>query len=460
MALSLGESNSKNVDDLLNWGKRALEIDSSLALTVLRAWRMAKIPVSRMLEIQQLPFSFLWSLYTNLQKQNRDEEAGACLLALEQCIEKAQPPESSTLWTPSLLKNWNILQAQYRLQIAAERIKRYLRAGDWERLRTLSETRAKLRRDRFQIEWDRLDLSETSSSVLRRLRLREWETTRGLFPEWILECRLLELESGMSAKWMQEPLVEVMLMDGISSENLKRLTDCRVTMGDAPFLENVMDAKNAESTGKPSEALSLLDSFLSREQIPSRFLHRIWIWRANLLEQAGQMNAAIEAVQKAALVCPSDPDVVEVMERLGCAPRNELKGMEPKLDIGFRGERLMLKYAYLEEKSEGREGSRLHLVWRFRGGLPPDLQMEVRIRGQEGQLLAKKNTRVDQVESANFNRGNPIPGALWTWTVQIPPKAEDGQRVEILLFSEAKRLTSDDGLSVLELNMKQLPRIP
>ena len=459
LALSLGERNAKNMDDLLNWGRRALEIDSTLALTVLRAWRMARIPVSRMLDIPQLPFSFLWSLYAGLQKQHLDEEAGACLLALENCLEKEQPPESSTLWTTALWKHWNIQQAQYRLQIATERIKRCLRTGDWEGLRALPETRATVRRDRFQIEWDRMGLSETSSAVLRRLRLREWDTKYGLLPEWLLECRLLELEAGMSAKWMQEPLAEVILMDGISSENLKRLAECRRTMGEATFLEYVMDAKTAESTGKTAEALRLLDFLQNREMIPPRFFHRMWLWRANLLEQDGQMNAAREAVQKAALACPSDPDVVEAMERLGGAPLNEWKDVVPTLDIGFKGERLLLKQVYLERKQEEGEGLQLHLVWRLRGGLPPDLKMEVRIRGPEGQLFMRKNTRVDQEVSANFNRGNPIPGALWTWTVPVPPKAEDGQRVEMLLLSEDKLLTSDEGLSVLELYLKKLPYI-
>ena len=460
LALSFGERDSKGVDDLLNWGRRALEIDSSLGMTVLRAWRRARIPTSRLLEIPDLPISFLWSLYSSLRKQNCDDEAGECLVALEKGVEREVPPASSTLWTPTFWKYWINLQSQYRIQIIVERVKRCLRLGDWEGLYTLSNSPAKLRRERFQMEWDRMNLPEASSFVLRRLHLREWELKNGLLPEWRLEYRLLELGAGMSAKWLQEPLAEVILMEGISSENLNRLLACRATMGDATFLEYVMDAKNAESTGKLSEALSLLDSLLNRERVPSRFLHRIWLWRANLLERDGQMNAAIEAVQKAALACPSDPDVVEAMERLGCAPRNELKGMEPKLDIGFRGERLLLKYAYLEGELEGGEGLQLNLIWHFKGGLPPDLKMEVRIRGQENQVLIKRNTVLDEEETAYFNRGTPIPGSQWTWTVPISSNAVQGERVEVLLLSENKLLMSDEGLSVVEINMRKLPHIP
>ncbi len=460
LALSMSEDDPEIVEDLLHWGGRALEMDASLSLTVLRAWQRAQIPVDRMLDIPQLPFSFLWSLYTHLQKQNRDEEAGDCLLALENGLEREQPPSDSILWTEALWKNWNILRAQYRLQIAAERIKRCLRAGDWEGLHRLSETRATLRHDRFQIEWDRMGLSETSSPVLRRLRLREWEAKPGLFPEWILEWHLLELESGMSAKWTQETLVEVILMDGISSENLKRLNACRSTMADAKMLERLVDAKNAELVGKSAEALSILGAILNREQIPPRFHHRIWLWRAKLLERDGESTAAVEALQKAALICPSDLDILEAMERLGCAPQDDWSDLGPKLDIGFKGERLTLKQAYFSRETEGNKGLQLQLVWRFRGGLPPDLKIEVRIRGPQGQVLMRKNTLVDQEMLARFNRGNPIPGSQWTWTVPVPPKAEEGQRVEILLLSEDKLMTSDEGLSYVELNMKKLPLIP
>ena len=86
--------------------------------------------------------------------------------------------------------------------------------------------------------------------------------------------------------------------------------------------------------------------------------------------------------------------------------------------------------------------------------------MEVRIRDQEGRVLVKKNAIVDQETSAHFNRGNPIPGSQWTWTVLFPPKAEEGKRVEILLLSDDKLLISDEGLFYIELNMKKLPLIP
>ena len=460
LALSLDAGDPKTEADLLDWGGRALEMDSSLGLTVLRAWRMARIPVSRMLEIPKLPFPFLWSLYTSLQKQNRENEAEDCLLSLEKSVDRQQPPDDSTLWTPALWKNWNILQAQYRLQIAAERIKRCLRAGDWDGLLRLSETRAKLRHDRFQLEWDRMGLSETSSPVLRRLRLREWESKQGLFPEWIMEWHLLELESGVSAKWMQETLAEVILLDGISSENLKRLTACRATMADAKFLEWVLDAKNRESIGKTDEALSRVELLLGSNTVPPRFLHRIWLWLALLLEKAGQKTAAAEAIQQAAMACSSDPDVKEAMDRLGFSSLDRLQDMEPKLNIGFRGERVNLKQAYFSRETGETNGLQFHSVWRFRGGLPPDLAMEVRIRDQEGHVWMKKNVVLDQEMSAHFNRGNPIPGSQWTWTVLFPPKAEKGKRVEILLSSDNKLLISDEGLFYIELNMEKLPLIP
>ena len=459
LALSLGEHTSTNRYELLKWGRRALEIDSSLSLTVLRAWQTAQIPVSLLLEIRPLPISFLWSFYSSLQKQNRDEEAGQCLRVLEKSIETERPPEASILWPPALWKKWNRQQARYRLQIAQERIKRCLRAGEWEKLSTLEETPVELRRNRFRVEWERMDMDETSSPVLRRLRLREWESAHGLLPEWRLEWNLLELEAGMPARWMQDSLVEEILMSGISPENQKRLMACRGTMVDARFLEQVLEAKNSESAGTTAEASARVEALLENELVPPRYFHRIWLWLALLLEKEGQTSGAVEAIQKAALACPSDPDVREAMNRLGCDSRDKLKDLVPKLDFGFRGEKCTLKTAYFTRETEDHDVLHLNLIWRFRGGLPSDLAMEVRIRGQEGRILMRRNTGVDQETSASFNRGNPIPGSLWTWTVPVPPAAEDGRRVEILLSSEGKPMVSDEGLSVLELNMEKLPLI-
>ena len=460
VALSLGECDPQSLENLLSWGRRALEIDPALGPIVLRAWRMAQIPVARLLELPKLPISFLWNLYANLQKQNRDEEAVACLGVLEKCIGKEKPPESSTLWNTALWEHWNGQQTQYRLRIAAERIMRSLQTGNVEDLQELLPTRAKLRRERFQEEWNRLNGGETSSEVLRRLRLREWELKNGLLPEWLLEFQLSELESGMTARWLQEPMMEVILLDGVSAEMLKRLTMNPSSLSDALCLKHVVDAKNAESTGKTIEALASLNALLNCEKIPRRFLHRVELWRAKLLEKEGHLKDAVEALQKASLACPSDPDVVEAMERLGCDPRKDWKDAGPNLDIGFRGERILLRSVYLEPDSDGREGISVHSVWRLRGGLPPDLQIEVRIRGQDGKILMKKNTVLDQEADAAFNRGNPIPGSLWTCRVPLSPMAEEGERVEISLVSENKRLISDEGISVLELNLNKLPHIP
>ena len=448
-----------DLEDLLEWGSKALSMDASLAWTVLDSWRVGKVPVSRILGMSRLPISSLWSLYTLLDKQNRSEDARRCLVALDRCLAEARPPESSSLWNPSMWKRWSIQQAQYRIRLSNEWLKRHLREGDWEGLLSLAESRARFQQDRFQVELDKMELTGTASVVLRRLRLREWEASRGLSPEWTLEWGLLELEAGMPARQLQEPMAEVILMDGISAANLGRLRDCGGALADAPFLTGLLAAKDLEAAGQTKEAVSALTVLTDSGTVPARFVHRILLWQADLLRQAGDTAAAVEALREASLACPSDPDVAAALEHCGEASASELTHGGPDLDIGFKGGQLRLLHACVERDAEEARETALHLVWRFRGGLPPDLKMEVRIRGGEGRLLARKSVSVDKEESAKYNRGNPPVGSRWTWTIPLPPSAESGKRVEVFLLSAEKRLASDEGMVAIELNMEKLPRV-
>lgn len=448
-----------DLEDLLDWGSRALEMDASLAWTVLDSWRVGKVPVSRILNISRLPISSLWSLYTLLDKQNRREDARRCLVALDRCLAEARPPESSSLWNASTWKRWGIQQTQYRIRLSNEWLKRHLREGDWEGLGSLAESRAQFQKDRFQVELDKMELAGTASVVLRRLRLREWEASRGLSPEWTLEWGLLELEAGMPARQLQEPMAEVILLDGMSAATLGRLRECSDALADAPFLAGLLDAKVLEAAGQADAAVSALTVLRDSGTVPARFIHRILLWQADLLRQAGKTAEAVEALREAAMACPSDPDVEAALEQCGEVPVSGLTHGGPDLDIGFRGGQLRLRHACLEGDADETNGFALHLVWRFRGGLPPDLKMEVRVRGGEGRLLARKALSVDKEVSARFNRGNPPVGSQWTWTIPLPPSAESGKQVEVFLMAAEKRLVSDEGLGVVELSMPKLPRV-
>ena len=458
-ALSRRANSDRDVEILLDWGSRALDLDASLAWMVLNAWWTGRVPTSRVLDLPDLPIDFLWNLYARLDKLNRTENVLQCLLALDRRMEAARPPEASLLWTPSMWKRWTIQQAQDRIRLAGEWLKRNLREGDWKGVEASAASRAQARHDRFQVEMDKMELSGTASQVLRRLRLREWAETGRLTPDWTLEWVLLELEAAMPVRQIQEPLAEMILMDELGSGDLDRLLACRSALAESPFLTALLVALEAESSGRFEEAAAALDSSLDNGFVPGRLVHRAWLWRSRLLRRAGREPEAEEALRAAARACPSDPDVEAALMELGEDSGTDLAQGRPELNLGFMGGRLVLMHACLENVGKQTEGPNLHLLWRFRGGLPPDLRMDVLIRDGDGHARAHKTVAVDQTPSAKFNRGNPPAGSAWTWTVPLSSFAAKGRMVEVRLLSAGKLLPSDDGLAVVELNMKKLPRM-
>lgn len=449
-ALSRGTNSDRDAKQMLAWGSQALLLDASMAGTVLDAWWRGKVSVSRVLELPRIPLDVLWSLYVRLDKLNRTEDARLCLAALEHMQQEVRPPEASLLWAPATWKRWEIRQTQYRIRLAGERLKCDLRAGNWESVAALAPIRARALHDRFQMELDQMELSGSASPVLRRLRLREWAAAGRLSPEWMREWALLESAAGMPARQLQEPLAETILMEGLDAEQLARLRAGRIDWAEAPLLAALLAAKEAELAGRTAEAASGLAAVLESGNAPTRFVHRLWLWRANLLRQTGDAEAAESARRQAARICPSDPDVAS-------APPES--GTKSDLNVGFFGGRLMLMNASLDPARSQAGESRLQLTWRFLGGgLPSDLRLDVLIRDAEGYARFRKSIRLDQDPAAQFNRGAPPIGSSWTWTIPLSSFAAQSRMVEVRVRSVALALPSDDGLGVIELNLEKLPR--
>ena len=457
-SLSCSANSDRDKEILLDWGSRALALDASLAWTVLDAWWTGHVRAARVLELPQLPVAVLWNLYARLDQSNRTQDARRCLVALERRLETDQPPEASSLWTPSMWRRWNLRQSQYRIRLASEWLKRNLKEGNWEGVAASAASRARARHDRFQVELDKMELSGTASAVLRRLRLREWAATGGLSPDWTLEWVLLELEASTPIQRIQESLAEMILMDGLDVESLGRLRACRPALTESPLLTSLLAAQEAESSGRPEEAIAMLAPLLETGRVPSRLVHRVWIWRSRLLHRIGDDQAATEALNEAARICPSDPDGKAALAGIADKPGSDWAHATPELDLGFAGGRLLLKQAFLDTGKGPSPETRLHLLWRFQGGLPPDLQMGIHVRDEDGHVRARGSAAVDQEEAAKFNRGHPSIGSTWTWTVPLSSFAAKGRMVEVRLRSAGKTLPSDDGLAVLELNLEKLPR--
>ena len=448
-ALSMA-GGAEDRERLLEWGRRAMELDPTLAGTVFQAWRTAGVDTARMMEGGGQTTAVLWQLYALLDRQQRTEEARECLEAIGAAMEGEVAPASSALWTGESWKRWELRRARQRMRWTREALKHALEAGDWEAVRGMEPLRRQAIHEQIRSELD-ADLGGAGGDAMKRLRLREWAAQGQLPAKWVAEWAEMELDSGWTAKALQEPLAELLLMDELDEEDLGRLRERIGEMEDAPMLADLLAAKGEERRGDLAGALGRLGGWLEAGgAVSGRYAHRLWLWRAGLLARAGDGEGAEASLARAFELCPTDPDV---------AGADGWKGPEAgELDLRYRGGRLRLRRIWIEEPASGWPAGRLHLEFRFHGKLPADLKAHVRIRDASGAPVGRKTVGLDDVPEARYNRGAPALGSTWLWTVPLPRRAGEGDRLEIALLSGGRRVSSDERLGILGLDMARLPR--
>ncbi|NCD22024.1 MAG: O-antigen ligase domain-containing protein [Spartobacteria bacterium] len=451
--LARGPGMSGDRERLLDWGTRALRMDSSRAWTVFDAWWRRRIGVQRILESAELPVEILWNMYVRLDRAQRQPEARQCLMALEQRVWDEQLPPAASWWAPLRRKQWNIQQGQYRIRIATEWLKRHLREGEWEQIAASASTRAAMRSLRFQIEMDKMELAGSASPALRRLRLREWAATGRLAPDWTCEWILAESEVGSPLRSTEEFLAELILLNE-ESRLRERLAVLRLAGGEFAMANALLEALRAELAQQPEQAEAILSGAMAQGRIYPRYAHRVWLWRARLQTAAGLISEAEAAQSEAAAACPTDPDAAGGIASAVPFPAIAL----PRLDLGFAGQRLRLLRAAIQKPGDDSGTPALLLVWRFCGSLPPDLRFDMRIRDADGHARLRRGVVVDQEIVAKFNHGMPALGSTWTWTVPLTAFAAKGCLLDVWATAGKTRLPADDGLALLEINLEKLPR--
>jgi O-antigen ligase len=449
-----GPGLSDDRERLLDWGTRALRMDSSRAWTVFDAWWRRRIGVQRMLESAELPVEILWNMYVRLDRAQRQPEARQCLVALEQRVWSEQLPPAASWWAPLRRKQWNIQQAQYRIRITTEWLKRHLREGDWAQIVASAAMRSAMRSLRVQIEMDKMELAGSASPALRRLRLREWAATGRLTPDWTCEWILAESEAGSPLRSIEESLAELILLNE-ESRLRERLAALRLSGNEFAMANALLEALRSELAQQPEQAAAILSDAMVQGRIYPRYAHRIWLWRARLLHAAGLGAEAEAARAEAVAACPADPDVTDGMApAVPASPATSF----PLLNLGFAGQRLRLLQIAIQEPGDASGIPVLLLVWRFCGSLPPDLRLDVRIRDEDGHARLRKGVVVDQESAAKFNHGMPALGSTWTWTIPLTAFAAKGSLLDVWVTAGKTRLPADDGLALLEINLEKLPR--
>jgi tetratricopeptide (TPR) repeat protein len=438
--------NRADHDQLLRWGGLVLAMNRSQAGNVLSAWNMGGISVEQVLSVPDLPISGLWQLYGLLERARRVGEAAGCLEAIGRALDENRAPPESALWLPAAWDRWEKEQARNRIRWTRETLRHALRRGDFGAVRALDSRRRQVLHRQIEMELSSDAVGEGATSM-RRLRLREGVAQGRIPPSWLVEWAMLEIDFSLTARPVQEAVVEALLVDAFGEDELRRLFELRPNLSDLPMLVDLLNAKSLEMAGQPGDAATRIERWLREPQAYSRrFLKRMWLWQAELLEMAGRSEEAESARGQAALYGPGHP-----------AYGGWAVGQDAPLDIRYKGGRLRL--LGLERTApEDEPPMRMAIDWRFDGLLPHDLAVEVRFRHSNGRILARKRAALDGEFEVEFNRGAPVLGTAWRWEVELPANAVYAESVQLLVWSKSKLVATDEGLSLVEIDLERIPR--
>ena len=187
-ALNAEEKTAENLPEILALAERAFALNPSDAMMLMDRWWRAGIPLTSLARIPGLPVPVLQKLYRRANDVSdpsglADADAECILAKIEE--RTAKFPGQAGSATPQQQRAWN----RQRLWAIKERLRRNLRTGNWPAVLASAPDRAEARTLRFMTDLAPL----ASSPLLRRLRLREWNT-RNVLPrfgrvEWaISEC--------------------------------------------------------------------------------------------------------------------------------------------------------------------------------------------------------------------------------------------------------------------------------
>lgn len=192
-ALSAEEKTSENLPRILELAERAFSLNPTAALDSMDRWWHVGIPIQPFLDIEGLPLAALQKLYRRAIASGDTAEADDILSRIEfRTRPETPPPPVAKYWDPARLADWKTRLARTRIWSVRQRLRADLRAGDWAAVATSAPARAEARNLRFEILFNAF----SSSPVLRRLRLRDWNE-RGILPRhWRIEWALAECAAG------------------------------------------------------------------------------------------------------------------------------------------------------------------------------------------------------------------------------------------------------------------------
>lgn len=446
--LSLAPAAPNYRDTLLDWGQRAIRLDSSQSDLVLDSWWRAQLSYDDILSLPGLPPSLLWRLYRLLSPQPGEAAIAAqerCLDLLQTALASDELPPDAPFWTISRRKKYEAALLRFKSQLTDERLRRAVRAGDFAAVSSTFADRQQAQIERFLVQFP-----DNASDPLRRFRLRDANENLLLPPYGRVEWILAELDSSTSLRGISEPLQELLLLDLISPEQFQRLLTKRFALSSSVALRDLLDARLAVKEGRIDAAVNALEHLANSGDLDRRFQHRLWLWLANLQDQLGQSDEAERSRSRATALCASDPDT---------HPDTPPRPPDLPLGLSFAGDRLLLQGLSLSFAVQNPSQPLLLLHFRYLGGgLPPDLRLVVRGRTRPSRPLPKsaKTIVLDDFHEAFYNHGNPALGATFIATVPVTPRLRLADMLSIELVTAHHLLPQDDHMAPLLLPLNSI----
>lgn len=444
---------------LLEWGRHALSLRSGINDDILRSWDRAGIDLNQVLDEGGFPPDVVWKAYLMSDAEGSVEKSLKCLQILDRaCADPA--------YTESVFRRKATRQRIEDIRVSGLREKAgwLLRSGRWNEYRMFREQRLEAHASISATGINDVTVSED----VRYLDLRSRNSKQGLDTRDTLDLCRMEVDRGNAA------LASVMLAELALTENrngvrhLKELPNADMGLPEKDPGMCLARARVLMERGEYRLAENELMA-LKLDELSRMFRHRARLMLARCVQARGDVRATRKLLQRAALECPTDPDVIKLLLTCGgtglpvrgadggeTRPVVLLSSLIPAYGVGmsFLGGRVELVGFDIQLTGQGRGGDlAMRLFWRFWGSVPSDLTSVVTTTDARGSGMFAHHKTFHEMNSMAFVSGRPSVGSMIVQRITMPWLSLSGSRLSVGLRagSPQRLIRSVEGLRRMEI---------
>ncbi len=441
---------------LVEWGRRAVDIDPGTTSDVMAAWDEAGILTEQLESMDALPLPILREVYSYFAQQHNAAEATRVLQQL----------------TDAYAAGTTAATGPDRMFLAREKYRWLIWDGDWPAYRNALEQRRNTWHER-QINALSKETAVGSADATRRIHMRAVDREIGLTVKKLLVLSQLEWERGATNEAMIL-LSRALALGGTGNvaigEEIEAFKAWRNTVDTDRdhYAERWLECRLLLADAQPRAAALRYTRLLEHPWLPLRFRHRIRLETVAAWLEAGETAAALAEIKETIREGVDDPDVLRtwIEHELGETPfrgpdgvityaSERLAVLQPALELGvrFMGERIELLGLTIEPYGDVRGAqTRVRTYWRFFDRVPSDLRVRIVVRADDGYAFAQRISWFSREIPDRFSAGEPRAGNVLMLNTVLPPQARAGDRLILTLHAGTRRLSSDDGLLRVEIN--------